>query len=582
MPQKNRDLTATTNQAFQTVEQLYPRKDVQEYHAKNKILRAECEKLHSDDNKNFVLTYEDYYQILFHGMAFVNEQELLRLPARLQKWESERQQWFENRKQEINEWVKNHPGDPVPAFGHFARPRPKWKSGDEQKITFVKKGKQYFCGSISDVYDISCGKDDVYVCPVAFNGGRKKDDCINWIYAFVIDVDQVQPEDLIKRLQLFARGTYPAPTMIVNSGKGLHLYYILDEPLYTYPSVRQDASQLYELMHQKLSKFVPKVDKHSLGQAYRPVGALTKFNTVVMGFLYGEYWSIQELADIFGYLWEGRSPHRKPTEKMIKYATDLSKQYKTDLPDLNDYDATHEFIQTMERRRNEDPVTPKMKSYAAFLAKRYQVDEPDYGNYDETYNFISCWNKEYQIDKKKNQKGGDIKDWYNNTVERVLTDTQLNHRYYSCVALCVIAYKNDVPIETVTADLNRIADDWALREDWKHDPFKRANLKNALRCYSDKYLTVSSEQLEEWLGWKFQEAKKERKPQQEFLREEAERKVKKTRQAIAAAICENPYANITEIAKIAGVSRPTVYKHIDAVKKLLDNNQQGNVDSSCK
>ena len=206
----------------------------------------------------------------------------------------------------------------------------------------------------------------------------------------------------------------------------------------------------------------------------------------------------------------------------------------------------------------------------------------DYGNYDETYNFISCWNKEYQIDKKKNQKGGDIKDWYNNTVERVLTDTQLNHRYYSCVALCVIAYKNDVPIETVTADLNRIADDWALREDWKHDPFKRANLKNALRCYSDKYLTVSSEQLEEWLGWKFQEAKKERKPQQEFLREEAERKVKKTRQAIAAAICENPYANITEIAKIAGVSRPTVYKHIDAVKKLLDNNQQGNVDSSCK
>ena len=98
----------------------------------------------------------------------------------------------------------------------------------------------------------------LYIYPASFHIGTHhhismQDRFINYLYAFCVDIDDVNEKGLYK---LFENAwnkenrLIPKPTYIVNSGGGVHLYYVLTEPLKFRAHNQRLARRLSETMQE--------------------------------------------------------------------------------------------------------------------------------------------------------------------------------------------------------------------------------------------------------------------------------------------------------------------------------------------
>lgn len=89
--------------------------------------------------------------------------------------------------------------------------------------------------------------DCALIAPVEWYGRTCLSSNARYIHAIVIDLDYVGLTEL-RRLdyQCHNLDDVPLPTFLVNSGTGMHLYYLLDAPLAAYPSAR---AALLKLKH---------------------------------------------------------------------------------------------------------------------------------------------------------------------------------------------------------------------------------------------------------------------------------------------------------------------------------------------
>lgn len=414
-------------------------------------------------------------------------------------------------------------------------------ASDDARVMVVEAGRRFVAMKREEALEFSLGRDDVYFSAVHFYDDYKNDDFIDYIYAFVIDLDNLPPKWLSDILEgIVERGTAPLPSLIVNSGKGVHFYYVLDEALYVYPTVRKKARSLYAMLNE-MFEFTP--DKHSIGHPFRPVGSLTKLGNVASGYVTGEFWSIEELADAVGYNW---------------YIPDMSS-------------------------REGLPASEKMIRYARMLAERNGLPEPDFSNFSETHAFIkaltrggsSARNPSIYDDRIPNEYITDAEPngsprWYSRTRDRIIEKTELEHRYKSLMALSVIAYKCRIPYEQLERDVDHITQIWLLDRRWARDPFNAKNVAAALRCYSPKFVRVRRSTLEEWLGWQFTGDKKEPQySQEEWLEKLADQKSAASLRAIRNVLKEDPTLSKAEIARRTGLSRQTVYNHYAAAMTYI-------------
>lgn len=410
----------------------------------------------------------------------------------------------------------------------------------ESRVMVVEAGNRFVAMRREDALDFSIGRSDVYISAVHFYDDYKNDDFIDYIYAFVIDLDNLSPKWLSDILEgIVERGTAPLPTLVVNSGKGVHFYYVLDEPLYVYPTVRKKARELYAMLNE-MFEFTP--DKHSIGHPFRPVGSLTKIGDVASGYILGDRWNIVDLADAIGYNW---------------------------------------YVPDMDSKKGK-PATDKMIRYAKKLAEIHGVAEPNYENFVETHGFIkSLTTKRGSTIKKSggNESPGqydtDVEPngspiWYSRTRDKIIEKTELEHRYKSLMALAVIAYKCKIPYDKLERDVEHIVQLWLLDRRWIKDPFNTKNVAAAMRCYSSKFVRVRRATLEEWLGWKFTGEKKDSKyTQEEWLEQLADRKSAASLRAIRNVLKEEPTLSKSEIARRTGLSRQTVYNHYNAAMTYI-------------
>lgn len=417
-------------------------------------------------------------------------------------------------------------------------------AADDARVMVVEAGKRFVAMKREDALDFCQGRDDVYFSAVHFYDDYKNDDFIDYIYAFVIDLDNLSPKWLRDILEgIVDRGTAPLPSLVVNSGKGVHFYYVLAEPLYVYPTVRKKARSLYAMLNE-MFEFTP--DKHSIGHPFRPVGSLTKLGNVASGYVIGDRWSIEELADAVGYNW---------------YVPDMSS-------------------------REGLPASEKMVRYARLLAERNGLPEPDFSNFAETHAFIKSLTHgssgrstrnspiyderphEYITDIDIEPNGSPR--WYSRTRDKIIERTELEHRYKSLMALSVIAYKCRIPYEQLERDVDHITQIWKFDRRWDKDPFNAKNVAAALRCYSPKFVRVRRSTLEEWLGWQFTGDKKEPKyTQEEWLERLADQRSAASLRAIRNVLKEDPTLSKSEIARRTGLSRQTVYNHYEAAMTYI-------------
>lgn len=97
-----------------------------------------------------------------------------------------------------------------------------------------------------------------YIYPASFHIGTHhhistQDKYINYLYAFCVDIDDVNEKDLYKLFNTNWKKdnrSIPKPTFIVNSGGGIHLYYVITEPLKFRVHNQRLANKLSEAMQE--------------------------------------------------------------------------------------------------------------------------------------------------------------------------------------------------------------------------------------------------------------------------------------------------------------------------------------------
>jgi hypothetical protein len=182
---------------------------------------------------------------------------------------------------------------------------------------------QYDLGVKTSSRDLITYAHDVYTPESGFLSSKAK--FVHNYFAFVVDVDSVLAAALYEYLQhdwgVYLYGNksvkhYPKPTYIVNSGTGLHLYYVLSTPVPNFPFNSDVLSLLNKTMQQVYNTYSDRDDGQwyyisgqlcgkpqrmcSLAQAFRMAGSNSKFDTKVTVYKYGTKYEIDDLLHVFG------------------------------------------------------------------------------------------------------------------------------------------------------------------------------------------------------------------------------------------------------------------------------------------
>lgn len=130
------------------------------------------------------------------------------------------------------------------------------------------------------------------------------------MYALVIEIDEIKmvgdvPYGMMNLFKQLGNGLLPKPTYIVSSGNGIHLYYLLDEPVRLYNNVLNQLELLKKeltrkLWHDSISSaitFGHKVQYEPVCQGFRVVGTITRKGTRTRAFETGERVSVKYLNE---------------------------------------------------------------------------------------------------------------------------------------------------------------------------------------------------------------------------------------------------------------------------------------------
>lgn len=312
---------------------------------------------------------------------------------------------------------------------------------------------------------------DVSVSPCAYYGRNATLNNLHTIFALVVDLDGVgigNMEILINQLNSEEEDilSIPRPTYIVNSGHGLHIYYMFDEPLNAYRSriryVREFKRDLTRVIwNSGLTQFCDEkqVQQGSIVQAFRAVGSQTKFRngTLVTAYRVGDKTNLCELFDWY------------------------QKRYKKGISDKDD------------------------------LSKKYP-------------NGADCFyqpRKEYTIVKDENNEGEHRgtsagEHWCFNTamytsVKKKLHTFGMNgHRYWCIWTLAVIAHKCGIPYEQLEKDAKELQEFLSRKyANSEQGEFSWVEAKTALKAYKDsKTWMVSTKAVEHYTGITFNTTKR--------------------------------------------------------------------------
>ena len=160
--------------------------------------------------------------------------------------------------------------------------------------------------SIDDAMEQSEGRNDVLMGGCTYFNNWISKRSAKDIYTFIIDMDNVYSGTLLNALRndwkTANNEPLPMPTYIVNSGTGLHLYFVLTEPIPNYKVSTEHLDKLYRAL--AIQQTTKRVYLHKqvqwFGQDFRMAGGLNKYEWKNTVFRVGDKWDIDELGKAVG------------------------------------------------------------------------------------------------------------------------------------------------------------------------------------------------------------------------------------------------------------------------------------------
>ena len=145
--------------------------------------------------------------------------------------------------------------------------------------------------------------DFTIMSPISYFGRRRCGKNARYLYALVFDLDGVGMPQLRDTLHQMDRDILPKATFIVNSGTGLHLYYVLKEPIPMYPYNQKCLKELkYSLTRQIWNRYTSTIKEpqvQGILQGFRVVGSGSKLGREypVTAFRLGGPVTLEELLE---------------------------------------------------------------------------------------------------------------------------------------------------------------------------------------------------------------------------------------------------------------------------------------------
>ena len=351
--------------------------------------------------------------------------------------------------------------------------------------------------------------------------------------ALIFDLDGVGQHELLNLLHRFQlkAGTLrslPTPTFLVASGTGVHLYYVLEEPVDLFPNIKLQLKSMkhdltFKIWEYKATSRVKSIQYQSINQGFRMVGSVNeKHGVELRAFRTGDRISIAEL-------------NRYVIDP--KNQVDLQKRFRPSKMTREEAKLTYpEWYQRVVVEGNKK-------------AKKWDIAGKVNG--DDPYALYHWWLR--QIDEVK---GG--------------------HRYFFLMCMAIYASKCDVPKSKLKEDLEAA---YKILQGVEHtNPMKREDIKSALEAYSKEYYNFLIEDIERLTEIRIERNKRNGRkrtqhikimsavrdvlhPDGEWRKGNGRPKGSGTAQEkVAAYRAEHPDANVTEVARALQISRTTAYK----------------------
>lgn len=386
------------------------------------------------------------------------------------------------------------------------------------------------------------------MAPISYAGKSRASKNARVMYALGVELDnlrvkengqQIGLENLIDRYADHAHWI-PKPTYVVASGNGVHLYYRFEKPLVLFPNTIESL-RLYkeELTKMIWSKSVTTtytedtIQQESIFQGFRMPGTLTKKGDKAVAFRVGDPVSIEYM--------------NKFMRPSFKGSRNIEGTYRSEL-----------------------------------LLKDAKEKYPE-------------WYEKVIVNKDKSKKewalSRNVYDWWLKEIINGATD---GHRYYCLKMLAIYAIKcsnyhpkknpNPVTQEEFEKDVWSLLDDFNARGKRADNPFTEYDILCALQVYEDRGMITYPRNSIAYKSGIAIEPSVPRRPKGKRLKQDvhlrraravqeidypdgewregngrprgsgtAEAKVQQYRR-------EHPEANVTEVARALGISRPTVYK----------------------
>ena len=327
---------------------------------------------------------------------------------------------------------------------------------------------------------------DVAISPCLFFQNWRRKKLLNYVGAFVLDIDKLRPKTLQRFLKLFDEGRILKPSIIVNSGSGVHFYYVLDEMFRCDIGSFEANNRIVEAIYNKLyDQIIVKegykdAQRHWVGQDYRVVGSKTRLDQICSAYRICSDYTIEYLMN---YLKIDIDPtSHRASYSQIKYAKGIAKDLNLELPNFENAKETYDFIADNKQAAYEFREERRKENLKAKRKAKQKV--------------------------KRKQNGS----WYKRTYDYVLKNAIAGNRFNSLKALAIIAYKEGISLERFECDLDELIADW-IRKDWNGDFFNKKNRDAILRLFNncETYRNTRADTLDGWLGTQYAKKQKEKK-----------------------------------------------------------------------
>lgn len=281
--------------------------------------------------------------------------------------------------------------------------------------------------------------------PISYFGRQRRGQNARYLYALVFDLDGVGMPQLRDTLHQMSKDILPKATFVVNSGTGLHLYYLLTEPVPMYPHNQKVLKELkYALTRQIWNRFTSSIREPQMQ------GVLQGFRVVGTGTKLGKGYPV--VAYRFGGAVE--------LEKLLDY-----------IPASN---GERQRIQSLMRK------------------SRLSLDEAK-EKYPDWY--------ERRIIKKERRGRWTVKrDLYDWWLHRIADEIRVGHRFYGIMTLAIYAKKCGIDENELRRDafaLLKPYDDMSVEE---INRFTKDDIVCALEMFNEDYVTFPRDDIAKLAG----------------------------------------------------------------------------------